>query len=201
MILTEKQIKILSSTKWYHATTKENYENIRKVGVQSEYNKGNELDFGYGFYLMPSEKLAENYLTRLFGKFDRVAETMVIIEFTFCPLDWFSSDEYSTMIFKKFDDEFANFVFTNRLECQSNKQRHNYDAIYGVMSDSIPTKLLLDYKSGDISKDEVLEGLKKETSMKQLSLHNQSLCDSIVLTRAYEFNPQNQERKELDINE
>lgn len=199
MELTQKQKNILSSSKWYHATTKENYENIRKTGVQSTYNIGNELDFGYGFYLTPSEKLAENYLVRLYKRVDNLTETMVVMEFSFCPLEWFSANQYSAAIFDKFDDRFANFVFTNRLESETKKQQHDYDVIYGVMSDSVPTKLLLDYRSGEIKKEEVLTGLKKSTSMKQLSIHNQALCDSIKLSRAYGFNPQTQERKELEF--
>lgn len=87
----------------------------------------------------------------------------------------------------------------NRLECKTNEQRHNYDVIYGVMSDSVPTQLLLRYRAGEIDKEDVLTGLKKGNSMKQLSIHNQALCDSIILSRAYEFNPKTQERKELDI--
>ena len=121
------------------------------------------------------------------------------MEYTFQPLAWFESLSYKTTTFEKFDDEFAEFVFKNRLESKSNEQRHNYDVIYGVMSDSLPTQLLLEYRAGEISKEDVLNGLKKGNSMKQLSIHNQALCDTILLTGAYEFDPKTQVRKELDI--
>ena len=76
-------------------------------------------------------------------------------------------------------------------------QQHEYDVIYGVMSDSVPTKLLLDFRAGETSKELVLEGLKKSTSMKQISIHNQNLCNTLKLTRAYEYYPKTDERKEL----
>lgn len=197
--MTDKLKKILSSDKWYHATTKQNYDNICQMGVVADFNRGKELDFGYGFYLTTSEKSAEGYLSRLYNCLDSINETLVIMEYTFQPLNWFLSDRYNTTTFENFDDAFAEFVFMNRLECKTNEQRHNYDVIYGVMSDSVPTQLLLRYRAGEIGKEDVLTGLKKGNSMKQLSIHNQALCDSIILSRAYEFNPKTQERKELDI--
>ncbi len=199
MEMTEKLKNILSSDKWFHATTKSNYDSICKMGVVADFNRGKELDFGYGFYLTSSEKLAEGYLCRLYDWLDSINDTLVIMEYTFKPLEWFASGLYNATIFESFDDRFAEFVFMNRLECKTNKQRHNYDVIYGVMSDSVPTQLLLNYRAGDIDKEAVLNGLKRGNSMKQLSIHNQTLCDSIILTRAYEFDPKTQERKELDL--
>ena len=200
MEITEKLRRILSAEKWYHATTKENFNSIREKGIIADFNKGKELDFGYGFYLTTSEKLAESYLCRLYGWLDSASkETLVVMEYTFQPLIWFESSLYKTTTFEKFDDAFAEFVFKNRLESKSNEQRHNYDVIYGVMSDSLPTQLLLEYRAGEISKEDVMSGLKKGNSMKQLSIHNQTLCDTLLLTGAYEFDPKTQARKELDI--
>lgn len=199
MELTEKQCKILSSDKWYHATTMENFYNIRRTGVVADYNRGKELDFGYGFYLTASQKMAENYLTRLY-KWSNYSETaFAILEYTFKPIEWFVSSEYTVAIFDKFDLNFAEFVFKNRIECKTQKQKHNYDVIYGVMSDSVPTQLILNYKAGDISKDDVLQGLQKGNSMKQLSIHNQTLCSSLHLSNVYEFNPFDGTRKEIEI--
>lgn len=60
---------------------------------------------------------------------------------------------------------------------------------------------ILDYKMGTITKEEALEQLKKDTRMKQLSLHNQILCDIITLKEAYELDFETRERKELDIHD
>lgn len=78
------------------------------------------------------------------------------------------------------------------------KSQHNFDIIYGVMSDSVPTKLLIDYQMGVITKEMVLDGIKKPNSMKQLSLHNQELCDIIKPSRVYCYDMDTQCRKELD---
>ena len=198
MELSSKIQKALSSCKWYHATTKSDFENLLKTGVKADYNRGRELDFGYGFYLTANEDMAERYISRLFGSMQEdISETLVIMEYEFSPIDWFLSEKYRSKVFAKFDDEFAEFVFMNRLECKTQKQQHEYDVIYGVMSDSVPTRLLLDFRAGEISKDVVLEGLKKNNSMKQICIHNQELCDTIKLSRAYEYNPKTNERKEL----
>lgn len=199
MQLSPKVYNALSSERWFHATTKSNFKNILESGIIVDFNKGKELDFGYGFYLTTTEILAESYITRLFSWQNETQneDKPVIMEYKFSPLNWFENPDFSTKIFSAFDDDFAEFVFLNRLNCNTEKQQHEYDVIYGVMSDSVPTKLLLSYRAGDIEKDSVLDGLKKGNSMKQLSLHKQELCNSIVLNRAYEYNPKTQERKEI----
>ena len=125
----------------------------------------------------------------------------MILGFEFTPLEWFENDDYLTKIFAKFDDEFAIFVFENRTEYIDGSKQHDYDVIYGVMSDAVPTLLIQQYKFGTITKEEAIEGLKKPTSMKQISLHNQKLCDIIRLKEAYVIDLENNEREELDINE
>lgn len=67
------------------------------------------------------------------------------------------------------------------------------------MSDSVPAQAILEYKMGIKTKEEVLECFKKATSMKQISLHNQELCDIIKLKEAYTIDKTTKERKELNI--
>lgn len=200
--LPDKIKRILSADKWYHATTRSNFENILSKGVIADHNRYSELDFGYGFYLTTSEKLAESFISRLFSWQENTNnDPLVIMEYKMTPLEWFVGDEYNTAIFPEFDDAFATFVFENRINSTTGEQLHNFDAIYGVMSDSVPTKLLLQYRAGEITREEVIQGLKKGNSMKQISLHNQDLCDIIELERAYQYDPNTKERKELDIHE
>ena len=198
--LAQKHQNQLKSTKWYHATWKKHFANL-KSGIKADLNCGRELDFGYGFYLTTTQEHAESYISRLWNLSRDQEDLPIITEYEFCPADWLESGNYHAAIFPKFDDEFSEFVFKNRLECKKKKQQHNFDIIYGVMSDSNPTSLLLQYRAQDIEKEVVLEGLKKSTSMKQLSVHNQELCNTMKLVKAYEFNPGTGERKELDINE
>ena len=200
--LPKKVERILFSDSWYHATTKSNFENILAQGVVADHNRYSELDFGYGFYLTTSGELAESYISRLFSKQGPVLlDPPVIMEYEMNPLEWFQSDRFKCAVFPAFDDDFAEFVFLNRRNCDAGIQIHDYDVIYGVMSDSAPTKLLLEYRAGEISSEVVIEGLKKSNRMKQISLHSQALCDIIKLKKAYQYNPETDERKELDIYE
>lgn len=177
--------------------------NLRKNGIIADYNRGSELDFGYGFYLTTTAELAERYISRLWGwQADRAPlQELVIMEYDMTPLVWFEDPQYNAIAFPAFDDVFAEFVFFNRTENANGSQQHNYDVIYGVMSDSVPTALLLQYRAGEITKEDVLAGLKKSNSMKQISLHSQQLCDIITLRRAYTYDPATDCRKELDMHD
>lgn len=201
--MKQKTINRLSSNKWYHATTYDNWLSICRLGVKAEYNidTSNDLDFGYGFYLTIDGNRAENFISKLAETGTIDGKRTAIIEFEFIPISWFQNEIYKTKIFEENDDDFAEFVFSNRHDNISGINQHPFDAIYGVMSDSYPTKLLIDYDLGRITKQEVLDGIKKGNSMKQLSLHIQALCDIIRPSRAYLFNTITKEKEELNINE
>lgn len=203
--ISNKIQKILSQKIWYHGTLFSNWESFCKNGVLVDINKdtSDALDFGYGFYLAPSKERAEHYILSMMENSDfyNSADIPMILGFEFNALELFESEIYHTKIFDKYDDEFAIFVFTNRTENLSGSTQHNYDVIYGVMSDSVPTQAILEYKMGVKTKDEVLQILKKGTSMKQLSLHKQELCDSIQLKEAYTIDKTTRKRKELAIDE
>lgn len=193
----------LNQNIWYHGTVLSNWDSFRQNGVIVDYNKdtSNALDYGYGFYLAPSKEKAESYIKGMIKNTSFYSETdqPLILGFEFVPLKWFEEDEYKTKIFNKYDDEFASFVFKNRTENIMGTKQHAYDVIYGVMTDAVPTILIAEYQMGIKSKEEVMEGLKKPTSMKQISLHSQKLCDIIKLKEAYVIDLEKNERKELDI--
>jgi len=196
--LTAKQQKFLSNSVWYHATTLEHFHNIHNVGVKASINKdtSDNTDFGYGFYLTDDVKKAERFIRRLL-EFDARNGIPVILEFKFCPLSWFVEDEYSTKIFDKFNEEFGLFVFENRVNNKNGETQHAYDSIYGVMSDSLPEKLMIEYRLSIKSKEEVIKELIRPNSMKQLCLQNQELCDILKISRAYRLD----NREELNLNE
>ena len=197
--------KKLNQNLWYHGTVFSNWNSFCKKGVIVDINRdtSDALDFGYSFYLAPSRERAEHYITSMIknSNFYSDNDKPMILGFEFTPLEWFEGDGYQTKVFSKFDDEFAIFVFENRTENIMGSKQHDYDVIYGVMSDTVPTILIQEYKMGKKTKEEVLESLKKSTSMKQISLHNQKLCDIIKLKEAYTIDTNTNERKELDINE
>ena len=210
--ITNKMIKYLSIDKWYHGTTLDGWKSICKFGVLANYNIGNELDFGYGFYLTPKQKEAEKYILNLLKyehdmendikigvplKENKGEKIPLVIEFSFSPIQWYSENKYNFKFLNKYDDEFAEFVFHNRLKNINGNHQHNHDIIFGVMSDSLPVLLIQKYKAGEISREEVIQGLIKPTSNKQLSLHSQKLCGIIKPTKVILI----ESREELNVND
>lgn len=175
------------------------WKNICNIGVKVDYNKGNELDFGYGFYLTPNQNQAERFIKNVIKytsddflkevehfypiKDDTDSKTPIVIEFELKPITYFEQDEYSSWILNAYDDDFANFVFQNRTENVNRENHHHYDIIFGVMSDSNPIIDIQKYRNNKITKEEVLERFKKHTSNKQLSIHKQEICDILNVNK------------------
>lgn len=203
--ITGKIRKALSQNMWYHGTIFRHWDSFCKNGVLVDINKdiSDALDFGFGFYLAPSQERAEHYILGMMENagFYNPEDVPLILGFEFTPLEWFEGEEHNTKIFGKYNDDFVIFVFENRTQNINGDKQHDFDVIYGVMSDSVPTQAILEYKMGIKTKEEVLECLKKATSMKQLSLHNQELCDIIKLKEAYTIDKITGERKELNIDD
>ena len=191
-----KILKYLSSDKWYHGTDSNKYENIKKNGIKVDYNIGNELDFGYGFYLTNTKEQAADFINNSmkysnqslmnFSWLNNLNEAIpVVIEFDFTPLTLYEKNIYNFKFLNAYDKEFAEFVFHNRLYNIYGESHHSYDIIFGVMSDSLPTILLQKYKNGVINKDKVLSDLQKSTRVKQLSIHNQEICDILKISKVF----------------
>lgn len=206
--------KYLNNHKWYHGTSLQGWKEICEKKIQANHNIYNELDFGYGFYLTPKKSQAENFTNNVikYRKENSLQdlglifpadnssgedEIAVVIEFEFEPIEYFENQSYNFGVFSKYDDEFANFVFHNRTDNVNGEAHHNYDLIFGVMSDTNPPVVINRFKNDQIGKNEVIEELKKSTSSKQLSIHNQKICDIIKPSRAYLV----ENREELDVSD
>lgn len=188
-----KQLNRLNQDKWYHGTTYEAYQNILQQGILWNYNYGSQLDFGTGFYLTDSMDAASNYIRRVpeltaDGNFTSKKEWCVI-EITFNPFELLFEhpNKYSYCNFPKHDENFAKFVFQNRLYNVFNEKPHGIDIIWGVMSDSIPPEIILSYKNGEISYEEAIKKLQKPNSMKQLYIGNQEICNMLKITNIKYF--------------
>lgn len=176
-------IKYMEQSTWFHGTTFSGWKNLCKEKVRVDYNKGTELDFGYGFYLTPKYKQAENYIRRMIPYLSglNIEDQMpIVIEFelNLSKLD----KKYSHSKFLKYNEEFAEFVLKNRMN--PDNINHSFDYVIGVMSDSNPEGLLADYRANIITREELIIGLQKGTSMEQLSLHNQGICDILKVKKA-----------------
>lgn len=194
--MTSKEEKFFSNTKWYHGTTSSQWSSICKSGILADYNIGISLDYGSGFYLSNNQKDTEYYAMNAvkYGGYIYGQEKPIVLCFEFSPLDMINNGK-NYHYFGAYDDEFANFVFDCR-ENFMNKKKHPYDITGGVVTDYIPTMLMQQYFIGELTREQVVEKLKKSTSKKQLCLHNQEDCDAMKLVSAYII-----DGKELDVNE
>lgn len=186
--ISVKELNRLNQNRWYHGTTLEGAKNIQRVGVLANYNIGSELDFGMGFYLTDTFEKAETYISRVPVMDENGTPVQrtewAIIEFELNPFELLFMQEksYTYKGFPKHNDEFAKFSFENRLNNVYNENPHGYDIIWGVMSDSFPVQLILDYKNGKITYQEALLQMQKPNSMKQLYIGNQEICDMMKIT-------------------
>lgn len=194
--MKEKDLqKYMHQDTWFHGTTLSGWKNLCKYKVLADYNKGMELDFGYGFYLAPKYKQAERYINRILpylpsnSKDEKIG---VVIEFEL-KLDNYLNFKYCS--FLKFNEDFANFVITNRLK--PNIRQHDYDFIVGIMSDSNPLELIMKYRRGEMQYQELATNFMIGNSMEQVSLHNQIICDKLRVRRAVRLD----NGKELDIDD
>lgn len=204
--MRQKTKNALSKNEWYHATTLDKAINIHRNGIIVDYNKGNELDFGYGFYLAKDYDKAQNFIVKQLEFEQEITiensndknVIPVVMTFDFNPLRYFEQNrQFNTKIFERYDKEYSEFVFHNRVHNKFGKEHHDYDLIYGGLSDSLPTLLIKKFKLGQISKEETLKSLEKGTSFKQLSIHNQEICDILILKRVTNaFNGE-----EMDLND
>lgn len=188
-----KQLNRLNQDMWYHGTTMDAYDSICEQGVLSSYNIGTQLDFGAGFYLTDSIEAASRYMKRLpeldaSGVLTERTEWCVI-EFEFNPfhLLFETENQYKYCNFPKHDENFAKFVFENRLNNVYNERPHGYDLIWGVMSDSIPPEIIMAYLNQEITYENAIHFLQKPQSMKQLFIGNQDICNMLKISRLIRF--------------
>lgn len=191
--ISVRQLNRLNNDKWYHGTTIEAYHSICEQGVLSSYNIGTQLDFGAGFYLTDSVESASGYMKRLPEPDASGAliqrKTWCVIEFAFNPFSLLfdTENKYTYYNFPKHDEQFAKFVFENRLNNVYNENPHGYDIIWGVMSDSVPPEVIMSYLNGEISYTDAISILQKPQSMHQLFIGNQQICDMLEISALLQF--------------
>lgn len=180
----------LSNNIWYHATQANYARAIIKNGIIANINKNKPLDFGYGFYLTENKQWAMKYLKEqlLISEDDATPDVNdgYILEFHFVPRE--HCEAFKHRFFSYLDNEFAQFVFRNRKYYKYHiftKCAHRYDMIAGPMSDGNQIDDFLDYELGRITKGELYEKLLLPKEDWQLVLHNQKLCDKLILAKVY----------------
>lgn len=159
----------------YHCTTKESCDNILKNGIIYNYNlnSSQDQDFGYGFYVHTELKRAQNYCNRMCKKIGE--KPWIIMEFKVNPEIF----NLKILELNYYNDEFAEFIFDNRTKNIKGNYQHEYDIVSGCMSDSNPLEVIIGYDTGEYTKQESLELLKKSTSSKQVCCCTEKACSML----------------------
>ena len=110
--MKEKDLnKYLKQNTWFHGTTLEGWNESCKYGVRVNYNRGNELDYGYGFYLASKYKQAESFILRNISFMFNIPEQLrkpVVIEFELNLEKIMINYKYKVFLHR--EDDFFEFV-------------------------------------------------------------------------------------------
>lgn len=166
----------------FHCTDEESKNNIISNGVQYNHNIANSSsqDFGYGFYIHADLKAAKRYCDNMNR---RGKESLWVIMSFQVNKDLFN---LNIKEFNSYNDEFAEFVFYNRLRNDHGEYQHPFDVVSGCMSDSNPTDVMAKFGMGKIDEDQAKEYLKKSTSAKQICLSTEKAC-SMLTYQGWEY--------------
>jgi len=112
-------------------------------------------DFGQGFYITKILDQAQRMAQRI-ADWNKTAP--VITEFDFDDFA-FEDNKYKVLRFDGYNEEWLDFVITNRAN-RSSKPNHDYDIIEGPVADDAISIRIDIYLQGEISKEDFLEELK-----------------------------------------
>lgn len=113
-------------------------------------------DFGDGFYLADNQQQAEEFVSwkssHFFQNMSQYVNTYLVYD------DILDCKELNILRFDDYDEKWVDFVYEHRQ--QKSKQASEYDIIYGPVADGDMKGLFPKYEAQEITKQELLEGLK-----------------------------------------
>ena len=129
------------------------------------------LDYGSGFYTTTSFDQAKRLVER------RMKDKGVAVGYVnVYELDDEAINRLKTLIFKKANEEWVNFVMKNRTE---RNFTHDYDIVYGpVADDSVYTQFTL-FEGGIISMGTLIQELKTYKLVDQYLFHTEKALEAI----------------------
>jgi hypothetical protein len=151
-------------SKVYHGSVEE----VRNPEIRKP---NRSLDYGSGFYTTTSFDQAKRLVER------RMKDKGVAVGYVnVYELDDEAISRLETLIFKKANEEWVNFVMRNRTERDFT---HNYDIVYGpVADDSVYTQFTL-FEGGIISMGTLIQELKTYKLVDQYLFHTEKALETI----------------------
>ena len=138
------------------------------------------LDFGKGFYLTTNQNQAERWATIKMKRLSSNVKPIVTIYQI--STDLFSNKKHQIKEFLRANEEWLDFVFTNRKKDIS----HIYDIVIGpVANDTLYATLSL-YEANLLTKKETISRLKVHKLYDQISFHNSKILQELSFFESYE---------------
>ena len=154
----------------YHAGTEE-------IKNPDTLHSRPQLDFGPGFYLTDIYEQAVNWSIRRSNKFKK---DPVVNKYLLKKTDLMTTLGIRFRIFQEYDDEWLDFVVSNRLGESIWK---NYDYIEGGVADDRVVDTIDLYITGFISRGDAIERLKYIKPNNQICISNQYIIDKFLSFR------------------
>lgn len=137
------------------------------------------LDFGKGFYTTTNREQAENWAIikkRRAGKNSQAIVSVYILD------DHLLNDEkYKVRIFPKANEEWLNFIISNR----TGSQQYDYDIVKGAVANDTLYATLSLFEAGLLSKKETIVRLKTHQLFDQISFHNPYVLKELKFIESY----------------
>ncbi len=138
------------------------------------------LDFGKGFYTTSNQNQAERWAEI---KKKRSQKKKAIVTIYQISNHLFSNEKYKLKEFKRADEEWLDFIFTNR----KTYKEHTYDIVIGpVANDTLYATLSL-FEANILTKKETIKRLKTHKLFDQISFHNKIVLNELNFFDTYEI--------------
>lgn len=137
------------------------------------------LDFGKGFYTTTNREQADNWANikqRRAGKNSQAIVSVYILDDHLL-----NDDKYKVRIFLKANEEWLDFIISNR----TGSQQYDYDIVKGAVANDTLYATLSLFEAGLLSKKETIVRLKTHKLFDQISFHNPYALKELKFIESY----------------
>ena len=137
------------------------------------------LDFGKGFYTTRNQEQAEKWATIKQNRENKKQQATITVYKM--DDDILKSESINVKIFTKTDENWLDFIFSNRMGLLA----HHFDIVVGAVANDTLYSTLLLYETGVLSKIETIRRLKTHKLYDQISFHNQTVLKKLQFFESY----------------
>jgi len=136
------------------------------------------LDFGSGFYTTMNLEQAKNFAKNVVNRNEgHGLPTISYYEVNYDKL----LQEFDTLIFDHPDDNWLDFVYSNRLEKYTGKQ---YDLVIGPVANDTVYRVIRLFENGDIDRETVIKRLKISKLFNQVTFRTEKAIAELKFVKS-----------------